>query len=116
MAVLPTPMMSTRSPIVSMWLNATDSSQAMPMWMRSLSCRPGSSSSLPFGAPVPTNTASNSSASSSSRMLLDGEFSAGPRPCRRCADFLVEHLRRQAEGRDVGAHQAAGRRRTARKS
>ena len=32
-AVLPTPMMSTRSPIFSMWPKATDSSQAMPMWM-----------------------------------------------------------------------------------
>ena len=31
MAVLPTPMISTRSPIVSMCWNATDSSQAMPM-------------------------------------------------------------------------------------
>ena len=31
MAVLPTPMMSTRSPILSMWPKATDSSQAMPM-------------------------------------------------------------------------------------
>ena len=34
-AVLPTPMISTRSPIESMWPKATDSSQSMPMWMRS---------------------------------------------------------------------------------
>ena len=32
-AVLPTPMISTRSPIFSMCPKATDSSQAMPMWM-----------------------------------------------------------------------------------
>ena len=33
MAVLPTPMISTRSPIVSMWPKAIDSSHSMPMWM-----------------------------------------------------------------------------------
>ncbi len=59
MAVLPTPMMSTFGPIFSTWAKATDSSQAMPMctWPGS-SSRPGSLSSLPFGAPVPTKTAS----------------------------------------------------------
>ncbi len=57
-AVLPTPMISTRSPMLPMCPKATDSSQLMPMWMRSVSCRPGSSSSLPLGAPVPTKTAS----------------------------------------------------------
>ncbi len=31
MAVLPTPMISTRSPILSRWPKATDSSQSMPM-------------------------------------------------------------------------------------
>ena len=31
MAVLPTPMISTRSPILSMWPKATDSSQVMPI-------------------------------------------------------------------------------------
>ena len=59
-AVLPTPMISTRSPIVSMCPNATLSSQSMPMWTWSpASWRPGISSSLPRGAPVPTKTASN---------------------------------------------------------
>ena len=58
-AVLPTPMISTRSPILSRCLNATDSSHWMPMWMfASPSLRPGSLSSLPLGAPLPTNTAS----------------------------------------------------------
>ena len=35
-AVLPTPMISTRSPMQPMWPNATDSSQVMPIWMRSV--------------------------------------------------------------------------------
>ena len=69
-AVLPTPMISTRSPILSRCLNATDSSQSMPMWMlASPSARPGSFSSLPFGAPLPTNTASKPPVSSSVFML-----------------------------------------------
>ena len=43
-----------------MWPNATPASQSMPMWMLApASLRPGSSSSLPRGAPVPTKTASN---------------------------------------------------------
>ena len=72
-AVLPTPMISTRSPIFSMWPKATDSSHAMPMWMFAApSWRPGSFSSLPLGAPEPTNTASKPPLSSSSRMLLIG--------------------------------------------
>ena len=70
MAVLPTPMISTFSPILSRCLNATDSSQLMPMWMLAPpSVRPGSFSSLPLGAPLPTNTASNPPVSSSLRML-----------------------------------------------
>ena len=36
-AVLPTPMMITFSPIFSVWPKATLPSQSMPMWMRSLS-------------------------------------------------------------------------------
>ena len=73
MAVLPTPMMSTRSPILSMCPKATDSSQAMPMWMfAAASSRPGRLSSLPLGAPEPTNTASKPPVASSSRMLLMG--------------------------------------------
>ena len=59
MAVLPTPMISTFSPMDLMCSNATDSSQVMPMWMLAApSARPGSLSSLPLGAPAPTNTAS----------------------------------------------------------
>ena len=39
--------------------NATDSSQVMPISMNGCaSARPGMSSSFPFGAPLPTNTAS----------------------------------------------------------
>jgi len=34
-AVLPTPMMSTRSSIAVTWPKATDSSQSMPMWILS---------------------------------------------------------------------------------
>ena len=69
-AVLPTPMMSTRLPTLSMWPKATDSSQAMPIWMFAApASRPGSVSSLPFGAPEPTNTASKPPWCSSSRML-----------------------------------------------
>jgi hypothetical protein len=58
MAVLPTPMMRTRFPTVSMWPKWMDSSHSMPMKIWSVSWRPGSSSSLPLGAPLPTNTAS----------------------------------------------------------
>ncbi len=70
-AVLPTPMMSTRRPTLLTWPKAIDSSQSMPMWMwvsPTSSWRPGSSSSLPRGAPLPTNTASYP-IWSSSRML-----------------------------------------------
>ena len=37
MAVLPTPMINTLSPIESMWPKARDSSQSIPMWIRSVS-------------------------------------------------------------------------------
>ncbi len=68
-AVLPTPMISTFSPIDSVCSKATDSSQSMPMWTLAVSCRPGSSSSLPRGAPVPTKIASKPPLSSRSCML-----------------------------------------------
>ena len=72
MAVLPTPMISTFSPMDLMCSKATDSSQVMPMWMLAApSARPGSFSSLPLGAPEPTNTASKPPLSSNSRMRLD---------------------------------------------
>ncbi len=74
-AVLPTPMISTRSPIRSMCLKATDSSHWMPMWMLAApASRPGSLSSLPFGAPLPTNSASKPPVSSSFRMLSTREL------------------------------------------
>ena len=73
MAVLPTPMMSTFSPMDLMCSNATDSSQVMPMWtLAPPSARPGSLSSLPFGAPAPTNTASKPPFVSSSFIDLIG--------------------------------------------
>ena len=73
-AVLPTPMISTRSPILSICPKATDSSQAMPMWMRSVSSRPGSSSSLPLGAPI-RRTRHRSPALEQRRRLSTGELS-----------------------------------------
>ena len=79
------------------------------MWIRSESLRPGRFSSLPFGAPVPTNTASNPPSSSSFSMLATGV----PEPQVRAhaddvADLLVEHFGWQAECRNIRAHQAAG--------
>ena len=76
MAVLPTPMISTFLPMVLMCSKATDSSQVMPMWMLAPpSLRPGSDSSLPLGAPAPTNTASNPPLSNISRIDLTGWLS-----------------------------------------
>ena len=58
-AVLPPPITTTRLPTEVTWPNAIEVSQPMPMWIfLSASLRPGISRSLPFGAPVPTNTAS----------------------------------------------------------
>ncbi len=71
-AVLPTPMISTFWPTLSMWPKWMDSSHSMPMKIWSVSWRPGSSSSLPFGAPLPTNTASYSFESTSARRLSTG--------------------------------------------
>ena len=109
-AVLPTPMISTRSPIVSMCPKATDSSQSMPMWMRSVSWRPGSSSSLPLGAPEPTNTASKPPASSSSLMLSTGRVE--PQRRRPCRGSCRSPRRARSAGRRndgmLRAHQAAG--------
>ena len=109
-AVLPTPMISTRSPIFSMCPKATDSSQAMPMWMLAApSWRPGRFSSLPFGAPEPTNTASNPPLSSSSRRLSMGWLSLRSTPMSEDhVHLFVQHRVRQAERGDVGAHEPAG--------
>ena len=70
MAVLPTPIIRTRGEILSMWPKWTEPSHSMPMWILSFaSQRPGMSSSFPFGAPLPTNTASKPSASSFLRLV-----------------------------------------------
>ena len=71
-AVLPTPMMSTRLPTLSTWPKWIDSSHSMPMKIWSVSWRPGISSSLPLGAPLPTNTASKALASSRAPRLSTG--------------------------------------------
>ena len=69
-AVLPPPSTTTRRPILSIWPKETLDSQSMPIWMlAAASRRPGISRSRPRGAPQPTKTASQPSASSS-RMLL----------------------------------------------
>ena len=79
------------------------------MWMLAApSARPGSFSSLPFGAPAPTNTASKPPLSSNSRIDLIGWLSFRSTPMSTiCVDLLVEHVGGQAERRNVRAHQAA---------
>ena len=68
-AVLPPPSTMTRRPILSIWPNETEDSQSMPIWMlAAASWRPGMSSSRPRGAPEPTKTASQPSASSARRL------------------------------------------------
>ncbi len=63
-AVLPPPSTMTRGFTRVTWPKYTEASQSMPMWMSALaSWRPGTLSSRPRGAPQPTNTASNPSAS-----------------------------------------------------
>ena len=102
-------MISTRLPIESTWPKWIDSSQSMPMKIWSVSWRPGMSSSLPFGAPLPTNTASNSPLSSSAFEAVDRRVVADvDAHVEDVADLLVEDLLGQAERRDVDAHQAAG--------
>ena len=65
-AVLPPPSTMTRRPMWSIWPNDTEDSQSMPIWiLAAASWRPGISSSRPRGAPEPTNTASQPSASRS---------------------------------------------------
>ena len=73
-AVLPTPMISTFSPIESMWPNATDLEPVdadVDPGRRFVAA--GDVESLPRGAPVPTNTASKPSVSSAF-MLSTGEL------------------------------------------
>ena len=69
------------------------------------------SSSLPFGAPLPTNTASNSLAVEQRLQAVDRRVVAHvDAHVDDVADLFVEDLLGQAEGRDVDAHQAAGAR------
>ncbi len=109
-AVLPTPMISTRSPIFSMCPKATDSSQSMPMWMLAApSWRPGRFSSLPLGAPEPTNTASNPPCVEQRAQALDGVVELEVHAhVQNHVHLFVQHRVRQAERGDVGAHEAAG--------
>ena len=68
-AVLPPPRTTTRFATCFTWPNDTIASQSMPMSMcAAASVLPGTSSSRPLGAPVPTNTASHPSASSAFRL------------------------------------------------
>ncbi len=108
MAVLPTPMMSTFSPTEVVWPKAMDSSQSMPMWMRSVSWRPGMSRSLPRGAPVPTKMASKPAPEKRLHAFDGGVVANVDAHVEDLVDLFVENVGRQAEGRDVGAHQAAG--------
>ena len=108
-AVLPTPMMSTRSPIFSMWPKCADAEplDADVDVRRRLRARPGMSRFLPVGAPLPTNTASKPSASSAF-MLVDRRVVPDvDAHVEDVADLFVEHLRGQAERRNVDAHQPA---------
>ena len=64
-AVLPPPSTITRGLTALTWPNDTDASQSMPSLMCSAASeRPGRSRLRPRGAPQPTNTASQPSASS----------------------------------------------------
>ena len=73
------------------------------------SARPGSLSSLPLGAPAPTNTASKPPLSSNSRIDLIGWLSLRSTPISTiCAiSSLSTSAGRRNDG-NVGAHQAAG--------
>ena len=107
-AVLPTPMISTRSPILSMWPKATDSSQSIPMWMRSRLVAPGNVEVLASrraGADEHGVEVLLEQAAEARHRRVQPEVDAHVDDGR---DLLVEHLGREAEGRDVGPHQPAG--------
>ena len=108
-AVLPPPSTTTRLPIFVVWPNDTLDSQSMPMWMlAAASLRPGTSMSRPRGAPLPTNTASQPSASRRLQAvdpLLRAELDA---EVEHVAHFLVDHGFGQPELRNLRAHHAAG--------
>ena len=67
------------------------------------------SSSLPFGAPLPTNTASNSPLVEQRLQAVDRRVVANlDAHVDDVADLFVEDLFREPERRDVDAHQPAG--------
>ena len=72
MAVLPTPMISTRSPILSMCPKATDSSQSMPMWIRSASVAAGEAQVLALRRAGADEHGVEAASASSSLMLATG--------------------------------------------
>ena len=85
-----------------------DSSQSMPIWMRSLSRRPGMSRSLPRGAPLPTKTASKSSLEQRSEAANRRVRSRRSTPMSMMVAISSSRTSSgQAELRDIGAHQAA---------
>src|SRR5215467_13760305 len=70
-AVLPPPSTMTRLPILLTCPKETEESQSMPIWtFGAASLRPGMSRSRPRGAPQPTKTASQPSASSALRLSM----------------------------------------------
>ena len=108
MAVLPTPMMITRGSILSKCPKCTLASHSMPMCTcDGASQRPGRSSSLPLGAPLPTYTASYPSSSSDLRLSTVVPYSHGGAHVDDVAALLVQHAGRQPERRDVHPHQSA---------
>ena len=91
-AVLPPPSTITRLPILSTWPNETEESQSMPMWMfLAASLRPGMSRSRPRGAPEPTNTASQPSASSAFRLSIATAAAELDAEIEDVAALLVDH-------------------------
>ena len=110
-AVLPPPSTMTRLPMRSMWPKETLESQSMPMWMfLAASLRPGMSRSRPRGAPQPTKIGVEvfrqqrlHAVDALAADELDAEV-------EDVVAFLVEHVFRQAEFRNLRAHHAAGQR------
>jgi hypothetical protein len=108
-AVLPTPMMSTRSPIEVMCPKATDSSQSMPMWIWSESWRPGNLEvPCPWARRCRRRPRRNPSVEQGLQALDRRVVANVHAHVEDHADLFVEHLLGQAERRDVRAHQAAG--------
>ena len=110
-AVLPTPMISTRGSIFSMWPKCTEPSHSMPMWIdfARVAVVPARDVEL-----LPLRRA----AADEHRVVPLGEQCLEARHRRVVAhvdahvddvvDFLVEHGGRKPEGRNVEAHEPAG--------